>query len=121
MLPGALPAPRDGLFRPYMLRNCRTLPPDAPDPLRSTHPVETVIEHADSKVKHTIRSRYLLGCDGAKSHVRRCIAGGQVGDGEWKGKITMQGEATDIIWGVMDARVKTNFRESWVPSVSSWH
>jgi 2-polyprenyl-6-methoxyphenol hydroxylase-like FAD-dependent oxidoreductase len=70
-----------------------------------------VIEHGNSKVKHTIRSRYLLGCDGAKSHVRRCIAGGEVGDGEWKGRITMQGEATDIIWGVLDARVETNFRE----------
>ncbi|KAJ7782495.1 phenol 2-monooxygenase [Mycena maculata] len=109
VLPEASPAPPNGLFRPYLLRNCRTLPTDASDPLSSTHPVECVIQHADSKVKHTIRSRYLLGCDGAKSIVRRCIAGGQVGDGEWQGKITMQGEATDIIWGVLDARVKTNF------------
>ncbi|KAJ7678679.1 phenol 2-monooxygenase [Mycena rosella] len=109
MLPDALPTPPSGIFRPYMLRDCRTLPANASDALSGTHPVECVIEHADSKVKHTIRSRYLLGCDGAKSHVRRCIAGGQVGDGEWQGAITMQGEATDIIWGVLDARVKTNF------------
>jgi hypothetical protein len=27
----------------------------------------------------------------------------------------MQGEATDIIWGVLDARVKTNFRETVIP------
>ncbi|KAJ7502456.1 phenol 2-monooxygenase [Mycena galericulata] len=103
------PTPPNGLFRPYLLQDCRTLPIDASDTLSSTHPVESVIQHADSKVTHTIRSRYLLGCDGAKSQVRRCIAGGQVGDGEWQGKITMQGEATDIIWGVLDARVKTNF------------
>ncbi|KAJ7467058.1 phenol 2-monooxygenase [Mycena latifolia] len=109
VLPDAQPTPPNGIFRPYLLRNCRILPADASDALSGTHPVECVIEHADSKVKHTIRSRYLLGCDGAKSHVRRCIAGGEVGDGEWQGKITMQGEATDIIWGVLDARVKTNF------------
>jgi hypothetical protein len=34
-----------------------------------------------------------------------------VGDGEWKGKITMQGEATDIVWGVIDAQVTTDFRK----------
>ncbi|KAJ7092090.1 phenol 2-monooxygenase [Mycena belliarum] len=109
VLPDAKPTPPSGIFRPYLLRDCRTLPGNASDALSGTHPVECVIEHADSKVKHTIRSRYLLGCDGAKSIVRRCIAGGEVGDGEWQGKITMQGEATDIIWGVLDARVKTNF------------
>ncbi|KAJ7213021.1 phenol 2-monooxygenase [Mycena pura] len=109
VLPDAFPTPPNGVFRPYTLQDCRTLPEDASDSLRRTHPVECVIQHADSKANHTIRSRYLLGCDGAKSHVRRCIAGGEVGDGEWQGKITMQGEATDIIWGVLDARVKTNF------------
>ncbi|KAF7322151.1 Phenol 2-monooxygenase [Mycena kentingensis (nom. inval.)] len=103
VLPDALPAPADGCFRPYVLKDCKTLPGD------DSHPVEAVIEHADTKETFTVRSRYLLGCDGAKSHVRRCIAGGQVGDGEWQGKITMQGEATDIVWGVLDARVKTNF------------
>jgi hypothetical protein len=41
--------------------------------------------------------------------VRRSIAGGQVGDGEWQGKIQMKGEATDIVWGVIDAEVKTEF------------
>ncbi|KAJ7701168.1 phenol 2-monooxygenase [Mycena rosella] len=109
VFPDPLPTPQSGIFRSYVLRHCRTLPPHASDTLNGTHPVECVIEHANSKVKHTIRSRYLLGCDGAKSHVRRCIAGGEVGDGEWKGAITMEGEATDIIWGVLDARIKTNF------------
>ncbi|KAJ7680981.1 phenol 2-monooxygenase [Mycena polygramma] len=109
ILPYTIPSPPSGVFRPYTLQDCRTLPANASDPLSETHPVECVIEHGNTKAKHTIRSRYLLGCDGAKSHVRRCIAGGEVGDGEWKGAITMQGEATDIIWGVLDARVKTNF------------
>ncbi|KAF7376641.1 Phenol 2-monooxygenase [Mycena sanguinolenta] len=109
LLPDASPTPRSGLFRPYTLQDCRTLPVNTSDPLSRTHPVECVIEHGSSKAKHVIRSRYLLGCDGAKSHVRRCISGGEIGDGEWKGKITMQGEATDIVWGVLDARVKTNF------------
>ncbi|KAF7305795.1 Phenol 2-monooxygenase [Mycena chlorophos] len=108
VLPDTAPTPSDGVFRPYNLRDCRTLSPTS-DPLSKTHPVEAIIEHGDTKATYTVRSRYLLGCDGAKSHVRRCIAGGEVGDGEWQGKITMQGSATDIIWGVMDARVKTNF------------
>ncbi|KAJ7049750.1 phenol 2-monooxygenase [Mycena amicta] len=102
VLPDPLPTPPSGIFRPYNLLDCRTV--DSSD-----HPVESVIQHSDTKATYTVRSRYLLGCDGAKSHVRRCIAGGKVGDGEWQGKITMQGEATDIIWGVLDARVKTNF------------
>ena len=46
-----------------------------------------------------VRAKYLFGCDGARSKVRQCIAGGGAGgDGERKGKIVMQGEATDIIW-----------------------
>ncbi|CAK5281204.1 unnamed protein product [Mycena citricolor] len=97
------PAPADGLFRPYIIQNTRC------DASLGSHPVESVIQHVDTKATYTVRSRYLMGCDGAKSIVRRCIAGGAVGDGEWQGKITMQGEGTDIIWGVMDARVKTDF------------
>ncbi|KAF7315925.1 Phenol 2-monooxygenase [Mycena indigotica] len=108
VLPDPQPTPPSGIFRPYNLQDCRTLS-ESEDPLSRSHPVECTIENGDTKTTYTIRSRYLLGCDGAKSHVRRCIAGGRVGDGEWQGKITMQGEATDIIWGVLDARVKTNF------------
>ena len=92
------PAPPGGVFRSFTIESCRSLQPDH-DELAATHPVEAVVKHADSESHHTIRCRYLMGCDGARSIVRRWVAGGEVGDGEWKGKITMQGEATDIVWG----------------------
>ncbi|KAJ7450467.1 FAD binding domain-containing protein [Mycena latifolia] len=56
MLPDAQPTPPNGIFSPYLLRNCRTLPADAFDALSGTHPID---------------------------HVRRCIAGGEVGDGNF--------------------------------------
>ncbi|KAJ7478515.1 FAD binding domain-containing protein [Mycena latifolia] len=48
-LPDVQPTPPNGIFSPYLLRNCRTLPADASDALSGTHPIECVIEHADSR------------------------------------------------------------------------
>lgn len=92
-----VPSPVGGVFRTTGFVSCKTL--DAShDELAKTHPVETVLENVETKQQFTVRSKYLFGCDGARSKVRICVAGGEKGDGEWKGKITMQGEATDIIW-----------------------
>ena len=92
-----IPSPVGGVFRTTGFVSCKTL--DAShDELAKTHPVETVLENVETKQQFTVRSKYLFGCDGARSKVRICVAGGEKGDGEWKGKITMQGEATDIIW-----------------------
>lgn len=63
-----------------------------------TFPVSATFVHGETKAKHTVRAKYLLGCDGARSLVRRAMAGGEVGDGEWSGGIRMLGEATDIVW-----------------------
>lgn len=63
--------------------------------------------HGETKESYTVRAKYLLGCDGARSLVRKAMAGGGEGDGEWAGKIRMEGGATDIIWGVLDARVES--------------
>ena len=103
-----VPSPQGGLFRNTAFVSCQTFP-ESHDDLAKTHPVEVVLENPETRQQWTVRTKYLLGCDGARSRVRKCVAGGGEGDGEWKGKITMQGEATDIIWGVMDARVKTTF------------
>ena len=94
------------------------------------YPVEVVLrKKALNDQTFTIRSKYLIGCDGSKSNVRRCIAGGEPGDGDWKGKITMQGAVTEEIFvmaniyidrtlladsvtmfqGVVDVRVRTDF------------
>jgi phenol 2-monooxygenase (NADPH) len=52
-----------------------------------TRPEETV----------TVRARYVVGCDGARSRVRTAI--GQ----------TLRGDAANHAWGVMDALAVTNF------------
>ncbi|TFL03010.1 phenol 2-monooxygenase [Pterulicium gracile] len=120
--------PPGGVQRPFSFKTCRTVGTGSTsaasaglgasadgsigagsDPLDATHPVECIIVDGNTKKEYKIRSKYLLGCDGAKSLVRRAIAGGEVGDGEWQGKIQMKGEATDIVWGVIDAEVKTDF------------
>lgn len=48
-------------------------------------------------VTETIRAKYVIGCDGARSWVRS-----QIG-------LELQGEASDFIWGVMDIIPKTDF------------
>ncbi|KKA17585.1 Phenol 2-monooxygenase [Rasamsonia emersonii CBS 393.64] len=45
----------------------------------------------------TIRSKHLVGADGAHSVVRRCMG------------LTLEGETTDHIWGVVDLVVDTDF------------
>ncbi|GJN93539.1 hypothetical protein Rhopal_006596-T1 [Rhodotorula paludigena] len=97
------PAPHGNVFRPYEFETCST------DASNSQYPVSATFHHADTKEQLTVRAKYLLGVDGARSLVRRAISGGQVGDGEWQGKIRMLGDASDIIWGVMDVEVKTDF------------
>lgn len=93
------PAPHGNVFRPYEFETCST------DASNSQYPVSATFHHAETKEQLTVRAKYLLGVDGARSLVRRAISGGQVGDGEWQGKIRMLGDASDIIWGVMDVEV----------------
>ncbi|KXS17858.1 phenol 2-monooxygenase [Gonapodya prolifera JEL478] len=99
-----IPAPHGNVFRPYKFDTCSTDEAASPD-----YPVTAHFHHVTTGEKLKVQGKYLLGVDGAKSLVRRAISGGQEGDGEWKGKITMVGDASDIIWGVMDVEVKTNF------------
>lgn len=97
------PAPHGNVFRPYEFETCST------DPSNSEYPVSATFSHGETKEKLNVRAKYLLGVDGARSLVRRAISGGNPGDGEYQGKIKMLGDASDIIWGVMDVEVKTDF------------
>ncbi|KAK2836843.1 hypothetical protein FQN49_006665, partial [Arthroderma sp. PD_2] len=47
--------------------------------------------------RRTVRSKYLVGADGAHSTVRRCMG------------LKLEGEMTDHIWGVVDLVVDTDF------------
>ncbi len=66
---------------------------------RSTHPVTVRIEHSEAgKTRtETVKARYVVGCDGARSNVRQAIGRQLVGD------------AANQAWGVMDVLAVTNF------------
>lgn len=59
---------------------------------------EIEVEEAPGKsVKRTVRSKYLVGADGAHSNVRRCMG------------LSLEGESLDHIWGVVDLVIDTDF------------
>lgn len=47
----------------------------------------------------TVNAKYVIGCDGARSWTRETLG------------LKLEGEATDMIWGVMDIIPLTDFRE----------
>jgi len=60
-----------------------------------------------AKYKHNgedkvVRAKYLVGCDGAHSAVRRSMPGTE-----------MQGESVDVFWGVLDGVIETDFPDLW--------
>jgi phenol 2-monooxygenase len=50
----------------------------------------------------TLRSNYLVGCDGAHSRVRKSIP-----------DLAMEGEASKAPWGVLDGLISTDFPDLW--------
>ncbi|KAL4883951.1 FAD binding domain-containing protein [Aspergillus karnatakaensis] len=54
-------------------------------------------EEGKEKVRRTVRSKYLVGADGAHSNVRRCMG------------LSLEGESLDHIWGVVDLVIDTDF------------
>ncbi|PLW13284.1 hypothetical protein PCANC_17854 [Puccinia coronata f. sp. avenae] len=92
-------APNSQILRPYEFVRCKnTETTTANGGETSEYPVEAVIRAEDGTEK-LIRSKYLLGCDGARSAVRKSL----------DGAIRMEGESTQLVWGVMDCWVETNF------------
>lgn len=82
-----------------------------------SYPITVEVERIQSNVvggstiastPEVIHSKYLLGSDGAHSWVRE-----QLG-------ITMEGEQTELVWGVMDVIPITNFRKM-KPAVQRRH
>ncbi|OXC76769.1 FAD-binding monooxygenase [Caballeronia sordidicola] len=64
------------------------------------YPVLVTLRHTDAPrlgEELTVRARYVVGCDGARSQVRAAI--GQ----------TLRGDAANHAWGVMDALAVTDF------------
>lgn len=72
----------------------------AVDPAAADYPVTVTLERTDPGREgqvETLRARYVVGCDGARSNVRRAI-GGQ-----------LHGDAAHQAWGVMDVLAVTDF------------
>ncbi|KAA1110422.1 hypothetical protein PGT21_021169 [Puccinia graminis f. sp. tritici] len=88
-------APNSGVLRPVEFVSCRQTV-DGEEP--TDYPIEAIVKTGDGTEKR-IRSKYLLGCDGAKSDVRKSLGGG----------IRLEGEGTHIVWGVMDCWVQSDF------------
>ena len=71
----------------------------APDG-RTDHPVTAQFERQDEANKgklETIRAKYVVGCDGARSGVRQSMG------------LSLKGESANHAWGVMDVLVNTDF------------
>ncbi|CAE6353502.1 unnamed protein product [Rhizoctonia solani] len=60
------------------------------------YPVTIRIESLEGR-SETVKAKYVLGCDGAHSWVRRHL------------RIQMVGETSDEVWGVIDGFVETDF------------
>ena len=67
-------------------------------------PIEAVIERVDGINKGKIKAKYIVGCDGARSTVRKNL------------KIPLLGDSSNKTWGVMDALVVTDFPDIRVKS-----
>lgn len=66
----------------------------------SSHPVTVKLERLDPAHEgeiETVRARYVVGCDGARSAVRKSIGR------------TLQGDSANQAWGVMDVLAVTDF------------
>src|SRR5215469_6641071 len=65
-----------------------------------THPVTVNLERTDPEhvgQVETVKARYVVGCDGARSVVRRCLGR------------ALHGDSANQAWGVMDVLAVTNF------------
>src|SRR5262249_22393337 len=73
-------------------------PSSAQDAL--SHPVTVMLERIDPAHKgqvETVKARYVVGCDGARSTVRQCL-----------GRM-LRGDSANQAWGVMDVLAVTDF------------
>ena len=72
------------------------------------YPVTVHLERTDadrSGQHEVLRAKYVVGCDGARSRVRRAIGG------------KLQGDAAHQAWGVMDILVNTDFPDIRMKSI----
>lgn len=90
-------------LEPHYSRRLVDLKVDAdasPDDPRAGYPVTAVLERLDPSHEgrqETIRARFVVGCDGARSTVRRAMG------------LALEGDSANQSWGVMDLLAVTDF------------
>lgn len=67
------------------------------DKTEGEHPVTVTLRRVATDERFTVRARYVVGCDGARSNVRRAIGR------------ELKGDAANHAWGVLDALADTDF------------
>lgn len=70
------------------------------------HPVTVTLQQGEGPTR-TVRARYVVGCDGARSATRRAIGR------------TLEGDATHRSWGVLDVLAVTDFPDIRLKSAVS--
>lgn len=76
------------------------------------YPVTVTLEHTapDREAEtQTVRARYVVGCDGARSNVRQAIGG------------TLHGDSAHQAWGVMDVLATTDFPDYRMKAIVQSH
>jgi phenol 2-monooxygenase len=85
---------------PDYARHLIDLQIDTADSGAGPYPVTVKLERIDPEHKgqvETVRARYVVGCDGARSSVRRSLG------------LTLHGDSANQAWGVMDVLAVTDF------------
>jgi phenol 2-monooxygenase len=67
-----------------------------------SYPVHATIINERTGAESTVQAKYLVGCDGAASRVRKSIG------------IPFDGVSTDIYWGIMDCVYESDYPHAWV-------
>ena len=69
---------------------------------KHSHPVKAALRSERSGREESVRAKYLVGCDGAASMIRKKIG------------IPFDGVSTEIYWGIMDCVFESDYPHAWV-------
>lgn len=68
----------------------------------NTFPIHATILNEKTGKKEEVKAKFLIGCDGATSSVRKSL------------DIPFDGVSTDIYWGIMDCIYESDYPHAWV-------
>ena len=95
-------------IEPDYCRRLLDLEIDRDSAAQDGYPVTATVERVDAeneRQKETIRARYVVGCDGARSTVRQLL------------NLEMRGDSANKAWGVMDLLLVSDFPDIRIKSI----